>query len=193
MPGEATMMLLARSLLCGLLVAAGGLPAAAQDASKKFANFLCGVDLVDDKGGYNINTTEFVVTPIDGGVVYTFESNKLCTNSQIGENIKIDCSARIPGWKGVAVDTKKRGLHRQRRTVRHRWSALGRHQQPAHRGRPRQRFPHLPGEVTARQPSASLRDKIFVRVARRPLRSGVLTSPGRPPRAGSPSAVSPRP
>ena len=106
MPGEATMMLLARSLLCGLLVAAGGLPAAAQDASKKFANFLCGVDLVDDKGGYNINTTEFVVTPIDGGVVYTFESNKLCTNSQIGENIKIDCSARIPGWKGVAVDTK---------------------------------------------------------------------------------------
>ena len=104
MPGEATTMLLARSLLCGLLVVAGGLPAAAQDASKKFANFLCGIDLASVTP--SLNTTEFVTSVIEGGVVYTFQSNKLCTNSQIGENIKIDCTAQIPGWKGATVDTK---------------------------------------------------------------------------------------
>jgi hypothetical protein len=106
MPSKATTMFLARSLLCGLLVAAGGFPAAAQDASTKFAKFLCGVDLVDDSGGYNLNTPEFVLTPIEGGIVYTFQSDKLCTNSQVGENIKIDCTAKIPGWRGVAVDTR---------------------------------------------------------------------------------------
>jgi hypothetical protein len=106
MPGEATTMLLARSLLCGLLVVAGGLPAAAQDASKKFANFLCGVDLDDDSGSYTLNTLQYVSKLIDGGVVYTFQSNKLCTNSQSSENVKIDCTAQIPGWKGATIDTK---------------------------------------------------------------------------------------
>ncbi len=90
-------MLLARSLLCGLLVVAGGLPAAVQDAATKVAGFLCEIDLVDDSGNYNINTSQFVSPTIAGGVVYTFESNKLCTNSQTSEKIKIDCSAKIPG------------------------------------------------------------------------------------------------
>jgi hypothetical protein len=89
MPNEATTMIPARSLLCGLLVAAGGFPAAAQDAATKFSGFLCEIDLAGNN--------------LQGGVVYTFESNKLCTNSQTSEKIKIDCSARVPGWTGGAV------------------------------------------------------------------------------------------
>jgi hypothetical protein len=98
-------MRLARSLLCGLLVAAHGLPAAAQrrtDPATKFSRFLCEINLRDN----GLDTPAHVSPLVEGGAVFTFDSSKLCTGSAPGENIKLDCSARIPGWKGGSVNIK---------------------------------------------------------------------------------------
>jgi hypothetical protein len=84
MPNEAIKMLLVRSLLCGSLAAAGGLPAAAQDSSTTVAGFLCEIDLA----GNNLGV----------GSIYTFDSTKHCINSQTSENVKIDCRAKIANW-----------------------------------------------------------------------------------------------
>jgi hypothetical protein len=86
-------MILARSLLCGLLVVAGSLPAAAQggtDPATKFSGFLCEINLQENG--------------LPGGIVYTFDSEKLCTGSAPNENIKLDCSAKIPNWTGGRVN-----------------------------------------------------------------------------------------
>jgi hypothetical protein len=98
-------MALARSLLCGLLVAAHGPPAVAQKRTvpaAKFSGFLCEIDLQEN----GLNTPSRVAPPVQGGSVFTLDSSKLCTGSAPGENIKLDCTARIPGWKGGTVDIK---------------------------------------------------------------------------------------
>jgi hypothetical protein len=98
-------MRLAGPLLCGLLVGAQALPAAAQkrtDPATRFSGFLCEINLQEN----GLNTPSRLAPPVQGGSVYTFESRKLCTGSAPGENIKLDCTARIPGWKGGRVDVK---------------------------------------------------------------------------------------
>ena len=98
-------MNLARSLLCGILVAAHGLPAAAQkrtDPASKVSGFMCEINLQEN----GLNTPSRVAPPVPGGSVFTFDSSKLCTGSAPGENIKLDCSARISGWRGGAVNIK---------------------------------------------------------------------------------------
>jgi hypothetical protein len=92
-----------------LAVLAVALPASAQTggptpgASTKFTGFLCQIDLVDDNNAYNFNVAPYVSSEVANGVVYTLASEKLCTNSETSENIKITCSAKIPNWTGPAV------------------------------------------------------------------------------------------
>jgi hypothetical protein len=98
-------MRLAKSLLRGMLVVAHGHPAVAQkrtDPASKVSGFLCEINLQEN----GLNTPSRVAPPIQGGSVFTFDSSKLCTGSAPGENIKLDCSARIPGWKGGSVNIK---------------------------------------------------------------------------------------
>jgi hypothetical protein len=69
-------MFLARSLLCGILVVAPGLPAAAQtgtDPSSKVSGFLCEINLQEN----GLNTPARVTPPLPGGSVCTFASSKL--------------------------------------------------------------------------------------------------------------------
>jgi hypothetical protein len=98
--------------VCGVLVAACSMSAMAQtdtDPATKFSGFLCGIDLKASRDASGITLDTYVSPTIEGNVVYTFTSNKLCTGSKLNanENIKIDCLASIPGWRpGLSINTK---------------------------------------------------------------------------------------
>lgn len=88
--------------LCATLLLAQLGPAMGQtstDPATKFSGFLCEINL----GENGLNTSQHVSPPVKDGIVFTFESSKLCTGSAPSENIKIDCAGKVPGWKGGSV------------------------------------------------------------------------------------------
>jgi hypothetical protein len=96
---------LAGAVLVGLSLTATASAGANDDndgppgPATKFSDFLCNIDLADN----GLNTTRYLTAPIEGGIVGTLDSDKLCTNSRSEEIVKISCSAQIPGWKGGRV------------------------------------------------------------------------------------------
>jgi hypothetical protein len=142
-------MIMMRSLgtaVCTMLVLAQIEPAAAQTSPvTKFTGFLCEINI----GENGLNTSQFVSPLIKDGIVYTFASTKLCTGSAPGQNIKIDCTARIPGWRGGASrDRTSLALSVLLPAARR---ASDRRQQQAHRRRGRQRDLDLSGKVSGRR------------------------------------------
>ena len=93
-----------RLLLVALAIMAASLPAAAQ-SSKTFSAFICEINLKEnglDKRCANSGLPDSEC--VKGGIVYTFNTNKLCTGEASNVNIKLDCSVQISGWTGGSVN-----------------------------------------------------------------------------------------
>jgi hypothetical protein len=87
----------------GLAAAAPALADSIADDSPgpatKFTGFLCRIDLGENGLPIppQVQPRTFVVTG---------DTEKLCTNSSKGGNIKMTCRATIPGWTAAPVDLK---------------------------------------------------------------------------------------
>jgi hypothetical protein len=100
---EAVMMRSLGIALCAMLLGFQIGPAMGQsgtDPATQFTGFLCEINL----GENGLNTSQYVSPLVKDGIIFTFNSSKLCTGSAPGENIKIDCTGRIPGWKGANIN-----------------------------------------------------------------------------------------